>query len=74
MGVLAILFLVAAGQSASVPLLGAAVGALVVSYVMAYWSQRHTECAIAAVPVIACAVSFESIEWILCFFTALYRF
>ena len=65
-GCLAILFLVAAGQSASVPLLGAAFGALVVSYVMAYWSQRHTVNAlIAAIPVIACAVSFESIEWIL---------
>ena len=65
-GALAILFLYSVGQTASAPLLGAAVGALLVSHVMAFWGHRHTcNTLLAACPVIACAVMCETLEWIL---------
>ena len=65
-GALALLFLYSVGQAASVQLLGAAMGALLVSYVMAFWEHRHTcNALLAACPVIACAVMCESLEWVL---------
>ena len=62
-GALAILFLYSVGQTASAPLLGAAVGALLVSHVMAFWGHRHTcNTLLAACPVIACAVMCETLR------------